>query len=426
MIDVPGSYYKKSDTKLQLQSYKVKNLSNQNPLSLMYLKSISSSLYNPNLNTISNIMKISNCDNSNISINIDDTNSIKTQDSYSSSKNISSIVHMHDVKHNIWNDIVSNNISEDSAISMGDNCSEQNSNIKSGNIFHPFELNDSDVDITKSSNLSAFSMSNKYSMPATSTMISNKNIKFNISEDSLLNDEHSLCENVSNFEAKSNDLKMSASHEKNNEHIVCTSPINNNALSLKYYKNIHYIRNNTSKAKITPKRYIKWRKTNSCTSVHKTTTHEKYKFVKTNSYPNILKYGQEQYSDTFLYNALDKRNKHLSKSHTSIFSKISHFNFCPTFFDNEQDTLANSHYSPPEKNLFKKKYTSLSKSFPISTKISNTKHNSRNTYNFNGKSCGVQSTSHDIKTKCTDFKIQKDKPLVVFNLNFSFFLYFVC
>ncbi|XP_025268888.1 protein ECT2 isoform X3 [Camponotus floridanus] len=355
-------------------------------------------------------MKTSNCDNSNISVNIDDTNSIKTQDSgYSSSKNISSIVHTHDVKCNIWNDIVSSNISQDSAISMSDHCSEEN--IKSGNIFHLFELNDSDVDITKSSNFSTFSMSNKCSIPATSTMISNKNIKFNISEDSLLNDEHSLCENVSNLAANSNDLKMSTSYEKNNEHIVCTSPTNNNALSLKYHKNIHYIRNNTSKAKITPKRYIKWRKTNSCTSVHKMTTHEKYKFVKTNSYPNILKYGQEQYNDTFLYK-LDER-KHLSKSHTSIFSKISHFNFCPTFFDNEQDTLTNSHYSPPEKNLFKKKYTSLSKSLPISTKISNTKHNSRNTYNFNGKSCGVQSTSHDIKTKCTDFKTQKDKAFVV-------------
>lgn len=418
MVDIPGSYYKKSNAKLYL-----KNSSSHNPSSLMYLKSISSSLYNPNLNTISNIMKTDNCDNSTISSNIDDTNSIKTQDSYSSSKNISSIVHTHDVKHNIWNDIVSSNISQDSAISMGDHCSEQNSNIKSGNIFHPFELNDSDVDITKSSNLSTtFSMSNKCSIPATSTMISNKNIKFNISGDSLLNDEHSLCENVPNLAAKPNDLKMSTSYEKNNEHIVCTST-NNNILSLKYHKNIHYIRNNTSKTKITPKRYIKWRKTNSCTSVHKMTTHEKYKFMKTNSYPNILKHGQEQYSDTSLYNALDEKKKHLSKSHTSFFSKISHFTFCPTFFDNEQDTSAKS---PPEKNLFKEKYTSLSKSLPISTKISNTKHNSRNTYNFNGKSCGVQSASHDIKTKYTDFKTQKDKEFVVFNLNFSFFfLYFV-
>lgn len=387
----------------------------------MYLKPISFSVDNPYLNAVCNTIKTSNCDYSNIS-NIDNANSVKTQDSYS--KNISSVAHTHDVEHNIWNDLISSNVSQDSAISMGDHCSDlQNSNIKSSNIFHLFELNDSGVDITKSSNLSAtFSISNKCSIPATSTMMSNKNVKFNISEDSLLNDEHSLCEIVSNLPAKPNDLKLSTSYEKNNEHIVCTSPINNNALSLKYHKSIHYIRNNTSKAKITPKRYIKWRKTNSCTSVHKMATHEKYKFMKTYSYPNILKDGQEQYSDTFLYNALDESNKPLSKSRT-IFSKISHFSFCPTFFDNEQDTFANSYYSPPEKILFKKKYTSLSKSFPIPAKISNTKHSSRNTFNFNGKNCDVQSATHDIKTNCTDLKTQKDKAFVVFSFKFFFFCF---
>ncbi|XP_072745848.1 uncharacterized protein Pbl isoform X3 [Anoplolepis gracilipes] len=405
VVDIPGSFYKKSNN-ANLNSF------NHNPLSLMYFKSISSSLYNPNLNAVCKTLKTSHCDYSNISSNIDNANSVKTQDNYSSSNNISSVVHTNDVEHNIWNDFISSNVSQDSAISMGDHCSDlQNSNIKSGNIFHPFELNDSGVDITKSSNLSAtFSLSNKYSIPATSTMMSNKNVKFNISKDSLLTDEHSLCENMSNLPEKPNDLKLSTSYEKNNEHIVCTSPINNNALSLKYNKNIHYIRNNTTRAKITPKRYIKWRKTNSCTSVHKTTPHEKYKFMKTHSYPNILKYDQEKYSDTFLYNTLGERNKHLSKSHTSIFSKISNFYFCPTFFDNEQD---NSYYPPPEKNLFKKKYTSLSKSFPIPTKISNIKHNSRNAFNFNGKSCGIQFASHDIKTKCTDLKTQKDKAFVV-------------
>lgn len=417
MIDVPGSFYKKSNNmKLYLQ-----NSPNHNPLSLIYHKPISSSVYNPYLNAVSNTIKISSCDYSNVSSN-DNANSVKTQDSYSSSKNSSSVGHItHDVEHNILNDHISSNVSQDSAISMGDHCSDlQNSNIKSNNIFHPFELNDSGVDITKSSNLSAiFSMSNKC-IPATSTMMSNKNVKFNISEDSLLNDEHSLCEIMSNLPAKSNDLKLSTSYEKNNGNIVCTSPISNNALSLRYHKNIHYIRNNTSRVKITPKRYIKWRKTNSCTSVQKMATQEKYKFIKTYSYPNILKYDQEQYSDTFSYNTLDERNKHLSKSHTSIFSKISNFSFCPTFFDNEQDTFANSHtYSPPEKILFKKKYTSLSKSFPIPSKLSNTKHSSRNTFNFNGKS-GVQSTSHDIKTNCTDLKSEKDKAFVVFL--FKFFL----
>ncbi|XP_029661055.1 protein ECT2 isoform X5 [Formica exsecta] len=415
VVDVPGSFYQKStNAKLYL-----KNSSNHNPPSLKYFKPISSSLYNPNLNAVCNTIKTNNYNYSNISINIDNTNFVKTQDNCSSSKNIPSDAHAHDAEHNIWNDLISSNVSQGSAISIGDHCSNlQNSNIKSGNIFHPFELNDSGVDITKSSNLSAtFSISTKCSIPATSTMMSNKNVKFNISEDSLLNDEHSLYENMSNLPAKPNDLKLSTPYEKNNEHIVCTSPISNNALSLKYHKNIHYIRNNTSRAnsqnKITPKRYIKWKKTKSCTSVHKTATYEKYKFMKTHSYPNISKYSQEQYNDAFLYNTLDEKNEHLSKSHTSIFSKISHFNFCPTFFDNEQDTFANSYYSPPEKNLFKKKYTSLSKSFPIPTKISNTKHISRNIFNFNGKSCGVQSALHNIKTKCTDLKTQKDKAFVV-------------
>lgn len=412
MIDVPGSFYQKfNNAKLNL-----KNSFNHNPSSLKYFKPISSSLYNPNLNAVCNTVKTSNYNYNNISINIDNANFLKTQDNCSSSKNIASDAHTHNVEQNIWNDLISSNVSQGSAISMGDHCSNlQSSNIKSGNIFNSLELNDSGVDITKLSNLSAtFSISNKCSIPATSTMMSNKNVKFNISEDSLFNDEYSLCENASNLPAKPNDLKLSTSYEKNNEHIVCTSPISNNALSLKYLKNIHYIQNNTSRAKITPKRYIKWKKTTSCTSVHKMATYEKFKFMKTHSYPNILKCSQEQYNDTFLYNTLNEKNEHLSKLHTSIFSKISHFNFCPTFFDNEQDTFANSYYSPPEKNLFKKKYTSLSKSFPIPTKISNTKHNSRNTFNFNGKSCDVQSASHDIKTKCTDLKTQKDKAFVVF------------
>ncbi|KAL6432610.1 hypothetical protein ACFW04_006870 [Cataglyphis niger] len=408
VIDVPGSFYQKfNNAKLNL-----KNSSNHNPSSLKYFKPISSSLYNSNLNGVCNTVKTSNYNN--ISINIDNANFVKTQDNCSSSKNISDM-HTHNIEHNIWNDIISSNVSQGSAISMDDHCSNlQNSNIKSGNIFNSLELNDSGVDITKSSNLSAtFSISNKCSIPATSTLMSNKNVKFNISEDSLFNDEYSLCENVmSNLTAKPNDLKLSTSYEKNNKHIVCTSPISNNALSLKYLKNIHYIQNNTSRVKIIPKRYIKWKKTTSCTSVHKMATYEKFKFMKTHSYPNILN-TPEQCNDMILYNTLDEKNEHLSKSHTSIFSKISHFNFCPTFFDNEQDTFANSYYSPPEKNLFKKKYTSLSKSFPIPTKISNTKHNSRNIFNFNGKSCGVQSASHDIKTKCTDLKTQKDKAFVV-------------
>lgn len=405
MVDVPGSLHGKFNTKLS----DFKNSSKQSPSSLMYFKPVSSSFDNSNLNAMFKGTKAITRDD-NIS-RIDSTNSVKTQDSFSS-KNMSCISQTIDT----WSDLISNNISKDSAVSMNDNSSDlQNSIVKSSSIFHPFaEQNDSGVDIIRSSNLSGTFFSDKCSIPITSTLISRKNMKTNNSNSSLFNNE---CEITMTLSAQSDDLK--SSHEKNNLHSV--SPKSNNTLSLKYRKNIHYIQNNTSMIKITPKRYVKWRKTCSCTSVHKMAKVEKYKFMKTCSSPNILRNCEEQYSDTFLHNMLDERNKHLSKSHTSIFSKISQFSFCPVLAENEQDTSINSYYSPPEKTLFKKKYTSLSKSFPTTpTKISNTKHSLRTTFTPNGKQCNVSSTSHDMRNDCTDLKTQEDKPLLVV-LYFIFF-----
>lgn len=377
----------------------LKNISNS-PLP-SYIKPISCSLCNPNSDTIFNTTKINYSNASSYSL-----------------KNNSLISRIYDVEHNDqWNDLSLYNISKDSAISMNDNCSDlQNSIIKSENLFHSFtEQSDSCADITRSSSSSAIFMSNKYSIPITSTMINNKNVKFSISESSSCNNEVSLCETILNFPDKSDDYKLS-SYEKNYEYNSCISPISNNTLSLKYRKNIHYVQNDTSKNKIIPKRYMKWRKTNSCTFVHKIATLEKYKFMKTRSYPNILKRSEEQ-SNTFLCNGLDERKKPLSKSHTSIFSKISHFSFCPIFFDNKQDSIS-SCYCPPEKTFFKKKYTSLSKYFP---KISNNKHSLRNTSIFDGKSNNVSSASHDIKTECTDLKTLKDKSLLMVLIFFYLF-----
>lgn len=381
----------------------LKNISN--PLSLTHIKPISSSLPYSNV-----IFDTTNIDYSNIS-------------GYSSLKNNSLI--SRDIEHNDqWNDLISiYNISQDSAISMNDNCFNlQNSIIKSGNLLYSFtEQSDSGIDITRSSLSSAIFMSNKYSIPTTSTMISNKNVKFCISENSLFDNEVSSCETMLNFPDKPDNYKLSPSYEKNNECNPCISPMSNNALSLKYRKNVHYVQNNTSKTKIIPKRYIKWRKTNSCTFVHKMATLEKYKFMKTRSYPNILKRSEELYSDTFLHNALDERNERLSKSHTSILSKISHFSFCPIFSDNKQDTSTSSYH--PGKTFFKKKYTSLSKSFPMPTKISNSsKHNLRNISTLDGKSNNISSASYDMKTECTDLKTLKDKSIPVVFI----FLFFFC
>ncbi|XP_011689501.1 PREDICTED: protein ECT2 isoform X2 [Wasmannia auropunctata] len=395
VVDIPGLFCKRANN---VDLY-LKNTSNSSR-SLTCIKPISFSLYNPYSNAVFNAIKTYN-----ISSNIS---------SYPSSKNNSLISRTQGVDCNQWNDLVSiYDISQDSVISMNDKCPAlQNSIIKSENLFHSFtEQSDSGIDITRSStSSSAISMPNKYSVPTTSTLMSNKNVKFHISESSLFDNEIS-CESTFNFSDKPDDLKSPKSYEKNNEYNPCASLTSNNALSLKYRKNIHYVQNNTSKSKIIPKRYIKWRKTNSCTFIHKMTTIEKYKFTKTRSYPNISK-REEQYSDTFLQNALDESNKRLSKSYTSIFSKISQFSFCPIFSNSKQDISVNSRCCPPEKTLFKKKYTSLSKSFPMPSKMSNTKHSSRNISIFDGKS-NVPSASHDVKTECTDLKTQKDKSLHV-------------
>lgn len=378
--------------------------------------------YNPYLNPTLNATKTRICKYNNVS-NIDGANSAETQNSYSLSKSTSSISQMVDAENNKWTD--PNNVNQDSVVSIGHNYIDlQSSIIKSGNLFHHFaEQSDSGIDISKSSNSSSarYFISSKCSSPTTSTMISDKKIKFSISENSLFSDEYSQCETASNVSTKFNASKSFKSSEKNNVHNISISP-NNNACSLKYRKNIHYIQNNTSiiKKTTTPKRYVKWRKTNSCTSVHKMATIEKYKFMRTRSYPDILK-CEEQYSDTFLHNAADERNRQLSKSRISIFSKISHFSFCPTFLGNKQDiSTSDSYCLPPEKTLFKKKYTSLSNSFPIPTNISNTKHSSRSIFTSNEKSCNITTASHDTKTDCTDLKTQETKSLFVVLLLLSF------
>ncbi|KAL6255987.1 hypothetical protein P5V15_013223 [Pogonomyrmex californicus] len=382
VVDVPDLFYERTNN----VNFYLKNTSNRSPLSLINYKPESSFLSNPYSNATYNTMK----DDSNVS-------------GYFSLKN-NSLDSYNIERNNQWNDLMSS-ISQDSVINMNDNCSDlQNSVIKSGSLFDSYtEQTDSGIDISRLSNLSSiFSMPNKNSIL---TMTSNKNVKFHVSESSLFDNENSISEITANLN-KTNDLNSSSLYEKNNAYI---SPTNNNALSLRYRKNIHYIQNNTSKtSKIISKRYVKWRKTSSCTFVHKLATLEKkYKFMKTRSYPNISKHNEEQYNDTFLQNALSGKNKQLSQSHTSIFSKISHFSFCPTFYNNEQDISIDSCYSPPEKILSKKKYSSLSKFFPTPTKTLNTKHNLRNTSIFDGKDNNVLSTSNT-KIECTDLK--KDKP----------------
>lgn len=391
VVDIPGLFYKRTNN---MDLY-FKNISNS-PLSLMY-KPISYSPNNPHASTNFNIK------NSNIS-------------NYSSLKNNSLIKRIRDVEHNDqWDNLISvYNISKDSAISMNDNRSDlqNHSIIKSENLFHSLAVqSDSGADVTKSTS-SSFTIftSNKYSIPIISTTINNKNVKSCISESSLLDNEVSLCETILNFPDKSDNYKLLPSYEKNYECNPCTSPISSNTSSLRYRKNIYYVQNNTSKSKIMSKLYVKWRKTNSCTFAHKIAMLEDYKFMKTHSYPTVLKYS-EKHNDTLLCNALNKRNKHLSKSHTSIFSKISNFSFCSIFSNNKQDIIPiDSCYYPLKKTRFKKKYASLCKFF--SAKSSNSKHSLRNTPTFDGKN-NASSTTHDVKVDRTNLKTLKDEPLLV-------------
>lgn len=422
MVDVAGPFYKKSNNIINKLLH-LKNPSSFSPVFLTRFK-VSSPLYNSYPNSF--IIPIQARTKYNVISSGESADFVETQNYYFSSKNISFVSHMLDIDDSKWAELMPNNISQDTTthVNMNDNYPDlQNSIMKSDNMLHHFtEQSDSGIYINKSPNLSnAFSMSDKC-LNSASAKINDKKIKFSISESSLFNSSHSLCEITSNFSTKSDDLKLSKSFEKNNAHNVSILPVNNNALSLKYRKNIHYIQNNTSTKRILiPKRYIKWRKTNSCTSVYKMTTLEKYKFIKTRSYPNISKPCEEQYSDTFLHNG--GRNKYLSKSYTSIFSKISHFSICSIFPANKQDISNDSYYPPPEKTMFKKKYTSLSKSFPIPTKISNTKHSSRNTFTPNGKNYNATPASDDTKIDCTDLRTYDKSLLGVFLLYFCLFLF---
>jgi len=378
VVDVDGPFYKKSSN---TEPSHLKNLS-INPFSSTYLKPISPSLYNPHSNATRLLSDAIKADayNRNSMPNIE-----KLGDNHSSLKNTPSVLQPFE-ERDVRNDRLSNNASHDSAVSTNDgNSCLQNSSIKSDNMFHIFaEQSDSGIDINRSSNLSdAYSLNNR-SIPTTSTLLSRKSMKLNISKNSLFSSEQSLCEIASSFPAKFSDLK--SSYEKNDMHSL--SSLNNSALSLKYRKNIHYIQNNTNK--INPKRYVKWRKASSCTSVHKMATVEKYKFLKTRSFPNISKHYEEQYSDTFLQNALGDRVFNLSDSHASIFSKLGYFSLCQSFPGNEHDSFVNPYCLLPEKTIFKKKYASLSKSLPLTS---------------NGKIYNVRS----VKTDLTDLKTRKEQ-----------------
>lgn len=424
MVDITGPFYKKFNNVVNKLSYlKHSHINNHNLLFLIHSKSVPFPSYDPYLNANCNTTKMHICKYNNISTS-NGANSVETLNSYLLSKNVSSLPQMVDAENSKWTDC--NNISRDSAISIGDNSIDwQNPIIKSGNSFHHFaEQSDSGVDVNKSSNSClSFFMSNKCSNPTTSTLISNKKIKFDILDNSSFNDEHFQYE-TTNFSKKIDASEFSKS-EKNDVHNVITVSPNNNSFSLKYRKNICYIQNNTSMTKKspTPMRYTKWRKTNSCTSVHKIATFERYKFMRTRSYPNILKCCEEQYSDTFLHNASSRRNRQLSKSHTSIFAKMNTFSFCPTFFGNKQDICIDSYYISPEKTLFKERYTSLSNPFLIPIKILNIEHNSRTTFTSNKKSCNVTTALRDTKTDCTDLKVQENKPSFVVFFVYIFFLF---
>ncbi|XP_026825032.1 protein ECT2 isoform X9 [Ooceraea biroi] len=396
VVDVDGPLYKKSS------NTKSPHLGNPpvDPFPSTYFKPVPLPLCKPYSKvTRSNATDADACNRSNVSNNAGD--SVKIGDGHSSLENVSPVLRPFE-EQNAWNDFLSSNhASHDSAVRINDNNScLQNSIIKSGNVFHPFaEQSDSGIDISKSSNLSAaFPMLDKCSVPIASTLLSRKSMKFSISESSLFSSEQSLCETAPSSPVKPpRDVKSCTSYEKNNAR-VCASSMSDSTLSLKYRKNIHYIQNNTlSLSKIIPKRYVKWRKSSSCTSVHKMATVEKYKFLKARSSPNISKRCDEQYSDTFPQNAsvLGERNKRLSRSYASIFSRSDHFSSCPSS-ESEHDSLSNC--SPSAKTLFKKKYTSLSKSLSIP---------------FNGKTCNVRSASHAAKTGLTDFKPRKDKPSCV-------------
>jgi len=383
VVDVDGPFYKKSSN---TEPSHLKNLS-INPFSSSYLKSISPSLYNPYSNAtrlLSDAIKADACNRDSM------PNVEKLEDGHSSLKNTPSVLRSFE-ERDVRSDRLSNNASHDSAVSTNDgNSCLQNSIIKSDNMFHIFaEQSDSGIDINRSSNLSDAYSLNKCSIPTTSTLLSKKSMKLSISKSSLFSSEQSLCEIAPSFPAKCSDLKSCfTSYEKNDTHTVSLSPLNNSTLSLKYRKNIHYIQNNTNK--INPKRYVKWRKASSCTSVHKMATVEKYKFLKTRSFPNISKHCEEQYSDTFLQNALgDRVFKCLSDSHASIFSKLGYFSLCP-FPGNEHDSFVNPYCLLPEKTIFKKKYASLSKSLPLPS---------------NGKIYNVRS----VKTDLTDLKTRKDQ-----------------
>lgn len=393
----------------------------------MDFKSILSYLRNPCLDAVCNTTNVDNRNNNNDVANIDSMHFAKSQDNFSLSKDILST--SLDLEHNTYSDLISNNVSKDSAVGgMDDNyCDLQTSVIKSGHIFHHFaEQSDSGLDLTKSSNLSAFSTFGKCSIPTTSTMISNKNVKFHISDSSLFDNEYSQYDIASHFSIITDDLKPSVSSEKNNLHDVCTSSINNKSVSLKYRKNVHYIQNNTSKNKIIPKRYIKWKKANSCTSVHKMAKLEKCKFLKVRSFPNIRKHREEQYSDVILHNASrGERLKHSSESHISNFSEDPSR---PILSDNEQDIFINSYCSPAKNTLFKKKCTFLSKSFPaLSTQTATAKHELKSTFISNGKTYNLPFISHNTKTLHEDLKVQEDKSLsTVLYANFFLTLFIKC
>ena len=186
---------------------------------------------------------------------------------------------------------------------------------------------------------------------------------------------------------------------------------------------------NSKKKVVTPKRYIKWRKSKSSVTITRIskTRKSKYKFQ---SQTNINKRRNRflSKSSSCCSSLVPRRSKKLSNSlklSNSFFAKICNVVLPSTF---KQYMQVSPTHQTPEKNIHRQKYTPLPSPLPVPAKIarlSNPEIKSTSTFTPDRKiACQNSSTSLKLRSAKADRSRKEDKPFIVVFFKLFIYLFF--
>ncbi|XP_076225847.1 epithelial cell transforming 2 pebble isoform X3 [Nomia melanderi] len=427
VTDIGNGEYKKCNNAFDTLPY-TKNL-NYVPQRYTITKPFPFTFYNPYTNTIPNSKTV----NLSHSCNINCTKMPKQLNTmYFSHSLCSSLLQYLECKENKFNHSNSDNISQDSAIFMDDNlydCPHLPDESYMSEVSIPRTDSGIDMSTTKYpcnlTRTNSLAVPGQINSPVTSTMLD----IYSTFSSSLANNEKKVGNNISDVVSNENidnenvytksksHFKSSTLCKKRLPQHVNRHCFNTEARLLKSCKNTQCSQSSffLNRKIITPRRYIKWRKTKSCIAIHKINSPDKFKFKKIYSHPNLLKRFDTEFNDSRLHDHLmpeTKKRSFLStcKLSSSMLSKLSHINLCPIF---KQYVLASPSQQIPETHL-RQKYTPLPSPLPVPAKVaklSDTECGLRSAFTSFGKFSNLPSKSYTSKDDYMTHEKMEDKQL---------------